>query len=54
MSQTGPDATPNVDLVDFLLGRLVPQQPVQGDPAEDDEEAAAASVHRPDGETLHG
>lgn len=54
MSQTGPDVTLNVQPVDCFLGWLVPQQPVQGDAAEDDEEAAASSVHRPDGETLHG
>ena len=35
-------------------GRMDVQRSVQRDPAEDDEEAAAASVHRTDGETLHG
>lgn len=35
-------------------GRLAPQHPVQRNPAEDDEKAAAAPVHRSDGEALHG
>lgn len=53
MSRSGADVT-LTGLVGCFLGRLVAQQPVQGDAAEDDQEAAAASVHRPDGEALHG
>lgn len=35
-------------------GWLALQRALQRNPAEDDEEAAAAPVHRPDGETLNG
>lgn len=35
-------------------GRLAFQQPIQRNPPEDDKKAAATSVHRSDGETLHG